>query len=167
MALTALKWVAEVAIADNSGKTVPRFYEAPDAAFADFAAFQLAFATLLTQLNLMTAGVVASYRLSQVFVETALTLPASGVENENQAFFSGKIVGDPTDSATQSIPAADPGIFINTSGPGANVVNVGVNPTLTWIALFDATGPWTVSDGEAWDGATVQGKRRHTKNSNG
>lgn len=167
MALVAFKWVAEVSLADNSGKTVPRFYEAPDAAFADFAAFQLSFNTLLTALNNMTDAVVASYRLTQVYIENALVLPLSGIENENQAFFSGKIVGDPTDSATQSIPAATPGIFVSTSGPGANTVDMGDAAVSTWIGLFDATGPWTVSDGEAWEAATVFGKRRHVKNTNG
>lgn len=167
MALVQLKWIAEVSIADNSGKTVPRFYEAPLAAFADFAAFSLAFNTLLTALNNMTSGVVAGYRLTAGFVEDALVLPASGVENENQAFFSGKIVGDPSDSATQSIPAPDPAIFVATSGPSANVVDMADAAVSVWVGLFDATGPWTVSDGEAWDAPTVVGKRRHVKNSNG
>lgn len=169
MALVPLKWVAEVGITDNSGDIAPRFYEAPDAAFADYAAFQLSFNTLLTALNNMTAGVVASYRLTQVFVEDALVLPASGVENENQAFFSGKIVGDPTDSATQSIPAADPAIFVNTVGPGANVVDMADGAVTTWVGLFDQAGPgpWTISDGEYWESVTVKGKRRHVKRSGG
>jgi len=167
MALVQLVWIAEVGIADNSGDIAPRFYEAPLAAFADFAAFQLGFNTLLTALNNMTDGVVANYRLSAGFVENALTLPVSGVENENQAFFSGKIVGDPTESATQSIPAADPDIFVTLSGPGANVVDMADGAVGTWIGLFDATGPWTISDGESWDAPTVKGRRRHSKNTNG
>jgi hypothetical protein len=167
MALTQSKWIAEVSIADNSGKTVPRFYEAPLAAFADYDAFALAFNTLLTALNNMTSGVVAGYRLTVQFVEDALTLPLSGVENENQAFFTGKIVGDPTDSATQSVPAADPAIFIATSGPSANVVDMSDAAVGVWVGLFDATGPWTISDGENWDAPTVIGRRRHVKNTNG
>ena len=167
MALVQSKWIAEVSLADNSGKTVPRFYEAPLAAFADFAAFQLSFGTLLAALNNMTDAVVAAYGLKVQFVEDALVLPLSGVENENQAFFSGKIVGDPTDSATQSIPAADPDIFVALSGPGANVVDMGDGAVGTWIGLFDASGPWTVSDGESWDAPTVSGRRRHVKNTNG
>ena len=167
MALVQLKWIAEVGLADNSGDISPRFYEAPLAAFADFAAFQLGFNTLLTALNNMTDSVVANYRLSAGFVENALVLPLSGVENENRALLSGKIVGDPTDSATQTIPAATPGIFVSPSGPGANVVDTGDGAVTTWIGLFDATGPWTVSDGESGDAATVKGTRSHSKNSNG
>lgn len=167
MAVVDLKWVYTVGIADNSGQIVPRFYEAPFATFADFDAFQSAATALDTLLLILTAGVIATRRFELVQVEDALVLPASGVENENQAFFSGKIDGDPTDSATQSIPAADPAIFVATSGPGANVVNTANASVAAWLNLFDSTGPWTISDGEAWVTSTVKGKRRHSKNSNG
>jgi len=168
MALVQLTWNLQVGIADNSGDVTPRFYEMPVAAVADFAAFQIAANALIAALNAMTAGVVANYKLGATFVEDTLVLPASGVENENQAFFSGKIAGDPTDSATQSIPAADPAIFVATVGPGANVVDMNDGAVLTWIGFFDDASPlWTISDGENWVSATVSGKRRHTANSNG
>lgn len=167
MALVELKWVLEVGIADNSGAIVPRFYEAAFGSFVDFDAFQTAATALMTLLDILTGGAFAGYKLSLQFVEDALALPASGVENENQAFFSGKIDGDPTDSATQSIPAAAPAIFVTTSGPGANVVNMANATVVSWLNLFDANGPWTISDGEAWSPSTVKGKRRHVKNSNG
>lgn len=169
MALVQLKWVLEVGIADNSGDISPRFYEMPTASAADFAAFQISTNALIAALNNVTSGVIASYRIGAVFVEDTLVLPASGVENENQAFLSGKIVGDPTDSATQSIPAADPAIFVATSGPGANVVDMNDGAVLTWVGFFDQAGPgpWTISDGEYWQSATVAGKRRHVKRSGG
>lgn len=168
MALTQLKWFLEVGLADNSGDISPRFYEAPLAAFADYDTLVIAKNALLTALGNMTDAKVANYRLGAVFIEDALTLPASGVENENQAFFSGKIDGDPTDSATQSIPAAKPGIFVATVGPGANVVDMNSGAVLTWVGLFDETSStWTISDGENWNGDTVKGKRRHVKRSGG
>lgn len=167
MAITQLIWRLTVGIADNSGDITHRTFEAPEASFADFDAGLVNVGTLITALNAMTAGVIANYSFGAVYVEDALSLPASGVENENQAFFSGKIVGDPLDSATQSIPAADPAIFVATSGPGANIVDMSDGAVSTWVGLFDASGPWTISDGEAWLPATIKGKRRHTKNSNG
>lgn len=169
MALTPLKWVLEVGIADNSGDISPRFYEMPFAEAADFDAFTIEVNTLIAALNAMTGGVIANYRPGLVVVEDTLVLPASGVENENRAFFSGKIVGDPTDSATQSIPAADPAIFTAPSGPGANVVDMSDGAVLTWIGLFNEVGPgpWTISDGEYWVSATVKGKRSHSKKSVG
>ena len=168
MALTQLKWFLEVGLADNSGDISPRFYEMPTAAAADFDALITAKNALLAALANMTDAVVANYRLGAIFVEDALALPASGVENENQAFFSGKIDGDPTDSATQSIPAAKPAIFVSTVGPGANVVDMNDGAVLTWVGFFDQTSTtWTISDGEAWVGATVKGKRRHVKRSGG
>lgn len=169
MALAQLKWFLEVGIADNSGDISPRFYEMPEASAADFDAFQVAANALLAALANMTDGAIANYRIGAIFVEGSLTLPASGVENENQAFFSGKIVGDPTDSATQSIPAAKPGIFVAPSGPGANTVDMSDGAVTTWVGFFDQAGPgpWTVSDGEYWTSVTVKGKRRHVKRSNG
>lgn len=167
MALGELKWAFEVGIADNSGSIVPRTYEAAFGSFADFDAFSSAADALLTILDILTSGAIANTRKTLVSVEDALVLPASGVENENQAFFSGKIDGDPTDSATQSIPAAAPAIFVSTSGPGANQVNMGNATVISWLNLFDSNGPWTISDGEAWVPSTVKGKRRHVKNTNG
>lgn len=169
MALAQLKWFLEVGIADNSGDISPRFYEMPVASAADFDAFTTASNALRAALLNMTDGVIASYRIGAVFADDALSLPASGVENENQAFFSGKIVGDPTDSATQSIPAAKPGIFVNTVGPGANVVDMNDGAVTTWVGFFDQAGPgpWTISDGEYWTSSTVKGKRRHVKRSGG
>ena len=168
MALVQLKWGLEVGLADNSGDISPRFYEMPEAAAADYDTFVIAANALLAALANMTDAVVATYTLKAQFVEDTLVLPASGVENENQAFFSGKIVGDPTDSATQSIPAAKPGIFVSPSGPGANVVDMGDGAVITWRGFFDQTGStWTISDGENWVSDTVKGKRRHAKNSNG
>jgi len=169
MALVQLKWRLVVGIADNSGDISNRTYEMPVASAADADAFEILANSLITALNAMTSGVVANYSIGAVFVEDALTLPASGVENENQAFFSGKIVGDPTDSATQSIPAADPAIFVNTVGPGANQVDMNDGAVLTWVGFFDQAGPgpWTISDGEYWQSATVAGKRRHVNRSGG
>jgi len=169
MALAQLKWYLEVGIADNSGDISPRFYEMPVASAADFDAFTVNANALRAALANMTDGVVANYRIGAIFADDALTLPASGVENENQAFFSGKIVGDPTDSATQSIPAAKPAIFVNTVGPGANVVDMNDGAVLTWVGFFDQAGPgpWTISDGEYWTSSTIKGKRRHVKRSGG
>lgn len=169
MALAQLKWFLEVGIADNSGDVTPRFYEMPVGSAADFDAFVVNANALRAALANMTNGVIANYRIGAIYVENALALPVSGVENENQAFFSGKIVGDPTDSATQSIPAAKPEIFVNTSGPGANVVDMNNGAVLTWTGFFDQAGPgpWTISDGEYWTSSTIKGKRRHVKRSGG
>lgn len=167
MALTPLKWVLEIGTADNSGQISPRFYEAEYAQFADFAAAQTAATTLIGYFDAMTSGVIASHRLSLVTVEDTLILPSSGVENENRVLFSGKIVGNPTDSATQTIPAADPGIFVSAYGPGANVVDMSDTAVVNWVGLFDASGPWTISDGESWVVPTIKGKRSHSKNTNG
>lgn len=167
MAVVNLRWEYVVSIMDNSGVPVTRTYEMPFANAADFAAFQASAIALDTLLLLLTDGIISKRSYSLVTVEDAIVLPVSGVENENQMFFSAKIDGDPTDSATQSIPSADPDFFVAPSGPGANVVDISNATVISWLNLFDATGPWTISDGEAWITSTAKGKRRHSKNSNG
>lgn len=166
MAIDLFKWELVVSIADNSGKTVNRTYNISSEIAEDYDAFITLVDDLVTKLNAMTSGLITSYRATGVYIEDTITLPASGVENENQAFFSGKIQGDPTDSATQSIPAADPAIFVATSGPGANVVDMADAAVVAWIGLFDGAPGWTISDGETWLTPTVAGKRRHSKSSN-
>ena len=172
MALVAFNWQAVVTLVDNSGAPTTRTYEAPLANFTDFDSFQLAVNNavggLLADLNAITDCVVSKVAYCQIFAENDLTLPASGVENENQAFFSGKIAGNPLKSGTQSIPGASPGIFQTPSGPGANVVNMSDIDVVNWVSNFDSPGGlFTISDGEQWELLTIKGKRRHTKNSNG
>jgi hypothetical protein len=167
MALVLNKFVLQVNIADNSGEVVPRYYEVPEGVVADFDEFSALIPAMITAVNGVTSGLIVSYRATEVYVEDTVVLPASGVENENQAFFSGKIAGDPTDSGTLSVPAADPAIFVSTSGPGANVVDIADAAVQAFITLFDGSPGWTISDGENWVLATVSGKRRHPKNTNG
>jgi hypothetical protein len=156
-----------VAIADNSGKTVPRTYEIPEGVVADFAEFSALIPSMLAAINGITAGLITGYRATQVTYEDTIVLPASGVENENQVIFSGKIQGDPGKSGILTVPAVDPAIFVAASGPGANSVNMAAAPVLAFIQLFDGAPGWTLSDGETWLTETVSGKRRHSKNSNG
>lgn len=167
MAFEILKFRLSVNIADNSGEQVRRSYEVPEGVVADYDEFIAIVPALITALDAMTSGLITGYQTEVVFINDTFVLPGSGVENENQAFFSGKIVGDPTSSATMSIPAADPAIFVSTSGPGANIVDMADAAVVAWIGLFDGAPGWGISDGEAWVTSTVSGRRRHTKNSNG
>lgn len=153
-----------VQIADNSGKTTKKTYELQS---ADAAAAATDSAAILAALNAITAGVVKSYSINQVFVENALVLPASGVENENQALLSIRLASDPTKYATHAIPAADPAIFVAVSGAGANVVDTGNADVNTYVELFTATNEAYISDGELADPALdFSGKRRHVASRN-
>jgi len=167
MALVLAKFRLTVDIADNSGATVTRTYEVPEGVVADFGEFSALIPAMITAINGVTAGLITAYHASEVYLEDTVVLPASGVENENQAIFTGKIVGDPLDSAIVTVPSADPAIFVATSGPGANVVNMANAAVIAFTTLFDGSPGWTISDGEAWVLATVSGRRRHVKNNRG
>lgn len=151
---------------DNGGGVTSRTYEFVPA-IATIGAAETAAASAIAALEAVTDAVLQSYQVTEVFIEDTLALPASGVENENQAFFSAKIDGDPLESATFSVPAADPDIFTALSGPGATVVDMSDAAVIAFVALFDSAGPFTLSDGENINVATATGKRRHVKNSNG
>lgn len=150
-----------VELVDNSGKSTTKTYELQS---ADAATAATDSAAIIAALNAVTEAVIKSYSIAHMFVENALVLPASGVENENQALLNIRLASDPTKYATHAIPAADPGIFVAASGAGANVVDTGDAALNTYVALFTSTNEAYISDGELADGALdFSGKRRHVK----
>lgn len=166
MALVARAHPFELVIqlADNSGKTTKKTFEM-QATTAEDAATDAA--AILSAFNAVTDGVVKSYSINQVFVENALVLPASGVENENQALLSIRLASDPTKYASFAIPAASPDIFVAASGAGANVVNTGSGIVNALVGLFTATNEAYLSDGELADSSLdFSGKRRHVASRN-
>lgn len=169
MALVLTKYRLTVNFTETSGKAVRRQYEAPEADFADFAAFAAEVNTpvtgFLAQIAPLSDSEISSTLLEAVYIENALVLPAAA-ENQNEAFLSFKIDGDPTDSGNLSIPAASAGIFVAPTGPGHDIVDVQDIALLAWLNHFAPAGPFTVSDGEGLEISTLTGKRRNVK-SNG
>jgi len=167
MALVQSKWRVSVNFAETSGKTVRRTYEAPVANFASFAAFQTFLTTastgFLAVLITLTDAVIASYQAEAVYIEDALSLPAAA-ENQNQALLSFKIDGDPTESGTLSIPAADPDIFISPTGEGHDIVQITDVQVQLFLSFFTG-GELAVSDDEYVDLATAKGRRRNVASS--
>lgn len=153
-----------IQLADNSGKTTKKTFELQADNAADAATDS---ATILAAFAAVTDGKVKSYSINHVYVENALVLPASGVENENQALLSIRLASDPTKYASFAIPAAKPSIFVATSGAGANVVNTGSAAVNALVALFTATNEAYLSDGELADSSLdFSGKRRHVASRN-
>jgi len=167
MALVLDHLEATLNFADNSGDISPRTLEADPAQIATFPDWTTALSTIIDDYLAVTDAVLASYRVTAVFIENALTLPASGVENENTAQISAKIFGDPTESAVLSIPAADPDIFVALSGPGAKVVDTSDADVIALLAHFADGGDLMLSDGEHIVPATAKGKRVHKRNNSG
>jgi len=167
MALVSDGLKLTVNLADNGGK--PYTSRVFDLVVTDISLAGAVATSIIAKLNAVTDSAVASYFYGEVFVENALALPAAGVQNENQAILTAQVVGQPNKSAVVTIPAPVIGIFTNTSGKGANIVDMSDADLLAYLGIFDPTGgnEAYISDGEQIVAAGASGKRRHTKNSNG
>ena len=167
MALVSSRFEVEATFTESSGKSVTRTYVAA-ASVTTLTALAVNWALALPFIQAMTDSVLSQYVYKQVFLEDALVLPTDA-ENNDQALFSGKIFGDPSDSAILSVPAASIGIFVTPTGKGRDVVDMSDTAVQSFVDLFSdsgTNGDWTLSDGEQWSEATVSGKRRNTKSTN-
>lgn len=167
MALTTQGYELIVDFADNGGKPYARrTFPLVD---TDPTTIPTVVTAMLATISAATDSAIAAYRVAEVFVEDALTLPAAGVQNENQAIITAPIVGRPNKSATVTIPAAKIGCFVATSGKGANVVKTDSGIAVNYARMFDPShgDEAYVSDGQQLVADQMSGKRRHTKNNNG
>lgn len=163
MALVSTGYELVVQFADTGDNRTTRTYELTA---ADDAAAVAAAASMLTDIDAITTAAIVGYSINHKFLENAFALPVNA-EVENQAFFSGKISGDPTDSATLSIPSPPATIMVGLTGANYNIVDMSDPLVTAFIARFGPGGLATLSDGETWDTSTVSGKRRHVKSFRG
>lgn len=166
MALVFNHFEVVASFTESSGKSVDRTYVADPEVVDDYATLLTAWAAALPIINAATDSVISSYVYKTVFIEDSLVLPTDA-ENNDQALMSAKIEGDPTDSGTFSVPAAAIALFVSPTGKGRDVVNTApASAAYQYAQLFDATGPFTISDGENIEISTLGGVRRNTKSSN-
>lgn len=163
MAIVSGGYRLSVTVMDNGGDQTTRTF---DLTAADDATAATDSATVLAAFMALTDGVQVSHTLEHVFVNDAISFPASGVENQNQALLDFLLADDPTKHATKSIPAAKPGIFMSTSGPAAEIVDTADAAVIAFAALFLDAGEATLSDGESAD-ALTGGHRRHVRSNHG
>lgn len=163
MALVADGFDLILNVVDSGGNTTTRTYRLDS---ADAATAATDAADVMTAFNAVSDASIAGYTVGERFVEDALTYPADA-EIENNARITAKIVGRPNRSATIDIPAPNIGIFTGTTGPARNVVDLSDAALLTFLGLFDGSGPVTVSDGESIIVSSAVGKRIHKKSVKG
>jgi hypothetical protein len=152
-------------LADSSGLTVKRTYEYVAGTTVDDATTGLA--AVLATVNALTDDVIVAYRLTEVFVEDTIVLPAAGVQSENQLIITAKIDGDPLESGTLTMPAPVIGAFVSATGPGSNIGDTSDALITNFTGLFADGGQFTFSDGELLNPVGMKAKRRHVKNNNG
>lgn len=165
VALSAQNFGMTVTFVDNGGNTANREYmmKTAVATYADAAA---AAAGMIPLLNALTTAVIAQYRVYQVFEESAFALPPSGVQVEDNASLTFLLAGLGNKKANVNIPAPVPGIFVGTSGPTANVVDINDAAITAFVDQFIGAGDFRISDGEAV-ARILSGKRIHKRSSRG
>ena len=110
---------------------------------------------------------VSKQTLSKTSVEDSFTLPTGDVNIEENAQISAKIFGSPNKSAVFEIPAPKATVFVGTSGPLWNVVDMADSLITAIMALFTNTGVAYLSDGEQITTVNAKGKRVHHKSTKG
>lgn len=163
MALTEQGWFLFVTLRDNGGNDTTKTYQlaAADALEADTAA-----AAVISALNAVTDAVIVSYGYYAKMVEDAFAYPGEGVQIENLAQLNFTLVDRPNVTITHTIPAPNIGIFVASSGAGANIVDTGDSALVAYRDLFRTGGNVLISDGEVAD-SLVSGKRIHRKSRRG
>lgn len=156
MAFITAGYRATVTLMDTAGdKTVLPF----ELNSATIVAANIDLAAIIGSLGVLSGGVIVSYSMQETYLNDAVTYPAAA-EIENEAFFSGQIVGRPNRSGNFRIPAPVDAMFVGATGPNYNVVDMTYAPLITYMNFFDSTGPIKVSDGEYLVIPSIVGKRR-------
>lgn len=156
MALVSSGFVLNVTLLDTAGDTTQLAFPLTS---VDIATAETDAAAIMVSLGLLSDAAISGYSLGEKFIENALTYPVDA-EVEDEAFFTGKIIGFPNKSGNFRIPAPVDAMFVSPTGPGHNIVNMAYGALATYLTYFDGSGPVTVSDGESLVTSSVTGKRR-------
>lgn len=165
MTLSARNFGMTVTFVDNGGNVAVREYYMKDqvATYTDAAA---AAAAMIPLLDAFSSATIAQYRVFQVFEESAFNLPASGVQVEDNASLTMQLAGLGNKKANVNVPAPVPGVFLGTSGPTANVIDINDSIVTDFVDVFKSTGDFRISDGEVVS-RILSGKRIHKRSSRG
>ena len=163
MAFVSDGFRATITLVDTAGDSTILTYNLTSATLAA-AATDLA--AIIGSLGVLSDAIISAYTLGEVTINDALVYPADA-EVEDEAFFTGKIVGRPNRSGNFRIPAPVDAMFTTPTGPGHNIVNMAYAALVTFLAMFDGSGPISVSDGEQLVTSSVVGKRRKKGTSSG
>lgn len=163
MAFVSGGFWSNISLADNGGNVTTKTYELDAADAAEAATNHAAVVAALTAVT--DARVIAHFWYEKSVQDTP-TLPASGVQIEDQALLTFEIAGNPLKSATLTIPAPKPGIFQAVTGSGANQVDLANAAVVTFRSLFQNANECFLSDGEKAE-RLKSGKRIHRKSRSG
>lgn len=164
MALTSQGFWLEVVFADNGGNQTSRTYQMSS---PDYTTAVAEAAAVIALIEAVTNAEVAGWNLAERYVETALSLPGSGVQVEDTALVNVRLETG-LKTATTSIPAPKAGIFMGATEEAADVVDTGDTDLLAFLNEFKARangGSLYISDGENMKNTTpvISGRRVHRR----
>lgn len=166
MALSGLNFGMTISFVDNGGNTVTREYMMKNevATYADAAAAAAAMAPIV---DALTGAKISQYRVFQVFQETAFSLPVdAGVQVEDRATMTFLLSGAGSKKAAINVPAPVIGVFMSSSGPGANIVDTNDAAVVAFADQFLAASDFRMSDGESTE-RILAGHRTHSRSNKG
>lgn len=163
MALVADGFRLVVSLADNGGNVSSLTYVLTA---EDHATAVTNSATIVAALDAVTNSVIVQYAIKTVFAENGFVYPEAGVENENKASITVLLDGLGAKKANVKIPAPVIGIFTDTKGLGANVVDISDVDLNAYLDIFESGNEATLSDGETMD-KPLTGKRISARSNRG
>ncbi|GAI34776.1 unnamed protein product, partial [marine sediment metagenome] len=114
----------------------------------------------------ITNSVIVGYRINDVFHEGTVVYPADGVENECKASITVLLDTGGGKKANLKVPAPVIGIFKDTTGFGADEVDITDADLVTYMDLFKSGQECYISDGEDLNKG-MSGKRIHAHSLHG
>lgn len=143
MALNSTGFFLNVTLSDQGGNKATLRYDLVAANFTDA---QTARTAILALLGAVTDAQVVSYSLGEGFVEDTDFYGSGEIENVGLA-----VCKLTTDGKTVNvrIPAPVDGIFVAASGPDYNELDPADADLQAYLAIWEAAGYATISDGES------------------
>lgn len=163
MALAHAWFELTVSLADNGANVTTKRYRLRSALIADAVTDS---GVIIAALDAITESVIVGYRVNDVWHEGSVVYPAAGIENEDKASITVLLTTGGGKKANLKIPAPVIGIFNDSSGAGANVIDTADADLLTYLACFESGGECYISDGEDLD-SVQSGKRISARSLNG
>jgi len=166
MAFTASNFGATYSFVDNGGNQVTREYQMKSEV-ATYADATTAATGMQPLVDALSGATMPKFRVYQEFVNNTFVLPGdAGVQVENQASLTYLLQALGSKKANLNIPAPIIGIFVGSSGPNANIIDVDDDAVIAFSDQFLAAGAFRLSDGE-YIQRLLNGKRVHKRSSKG
>jgi hypothetical protein len=168
MGLVSIGFVGSATVVDAGGnRSTLRFALTAE----DLAGAATDMSTIVGRLVAVTEGLVQGYSVGQRYEDDTDVYGPEGSQIENQALVTALIDTSEFKTVSLRIPAPISGMFVDTVGPNANVIDQANAALQAYLSTFEDGGLATVSDGEvirdSAGSGNFTGRRVHRQSSKG